>query len=126
MNLKDSSELKALNSQLIKLKAQRDSVIKEIEFKQQESSMLKKRINTINKKIEFLKKKNEKRGDLIITEHAMLRYIERVMGIDLSLIEKKIKAEIQNIYQQMGDGTYPIGDGKKAKIKDGNVITILE
>jgi len=55
----------------------------------------------------------------------MLRYIERVMGIDLSLIEKKIKTEIQSIYEKMGDGMYPIGDGNKVKIKDGNIITIL-
>lgn len=71
---------------------------------------------------EKLKKKNDK---LVVSEHAILRYLERVMKIDLEEIKLKILPDkLAEPIRTMGSGTYP-ADTHRVKIKDNVVITIL-
>jgi len=58
-----------------------------------------------------------------VTDHAVLRYIERVMGVDVDRIRRTISEAV--------DGAAKIGvnrvtiNGWEFRIKDGTVVTML-
>lgn len=123
MTIKDSTTLKGLETKFKELDAKRNIIIKEIESKQQEAANLKKEMGQIKNQIDNLKSKAS--GNIIVSEHSLLRYIERVLGIDLKEIEYKILSdEDKQIVSALGNCTYP-KDGFKLKIKDGTVVTII-
>ena len=62
---------------------------------------------------------------IFVSEHAMLRYIERVLGIDLKEIERRILTdEVKEQYKIVGNGRFPINDEFRALIRDNVVVTI--
>ena len=68
-----------------------------------------------------------KSNSLIVSEHAMLRYLERVYKLDLLKIEQEIASK--NLYVQveaLGNGTYSCDESYSAKVVDGVVVTILD
>ena len=76
-------------------------------------------INTIKQKIESIKGREP-----IVTEHAMLRYIERVLGINLEEVKMQILNEkTLAMINSLGSGKFP-GDGYKVVVKNRSVITI--
>ena len=62
---------------------------------------------------------------VVVTEHAMLRYIERVLGIDLGDLENRILPEssVKSI-ASLGDGEFPVGD-HRIRVKNGHVVTVI-
>lgn len=64
--------------------------------------------NSIESKLKRLQ--DSKTDELIVLEHAMLRYIERVIGIPLDDIKAKIAtSSVINVAKTLGNGTYPGG-----------------
>lgn len=62
---------------------------------------------------------------VVFTEHAILRYLERVKGLDIDQVKKEMVPDL--VTQQiraMGNGEYPVGT-HSVKIKDNTVVTIL-
>jgi hypothetical protein len=64
--------------------------------------------------------------DLVVTEHAFLRFFERVLGYDL----EKVKEEImpKNIRERMLGKPYMdyrVGDSHTVTIKDGKILTVM-
>jgi len=122
MTIKDSTTLKGLETKYKQLETKRNMVIKDAETKQKEASKLRKEMGQIKQQIDNLKAKAD---GIIVSEHSLLRYIERVLGIDLKEIENKILSdEDKKTVSALGNCTYP-KDGFKLKIKDGTVVTIL-
>jgi chromosome segregation ATPase len=81
------------------------------------------RITDIRSRIEAAKA--DARG-VIVTEHALLRYIERVMGVDLEEIRQKVvTAAVEAQVRLCGNGKYPVGDTHTVRVKDNTVITVL-
>ncbi|TQV82837.1 hypothetical protein [Aliikangiella coralliicola] len=61
-----------------------------------------------------------------ITDHAVLRYLERVKGLDVAEIKKQILDEnMEMIIEKMGNGKYPVCNGVKAVVKDKTVVTVI-
>lgn len=61
-----------------------------------------------------------------VTEHAIIRYLERVMGLDLDNIRNEILSpEVATQIKALGGGKYPIGDGHKAVVKGMAVVSIV-
>jgi len=84
-----------------------------------------KRRREINKKVKALKKRLDRiSGGVSISDHAMLRYMERFMGIDVELIRSSMMTLVKNVY--MGDGKYKLGEDVYAIIKGGNVVTFID
>ena len=70
-----------------------------------------------------IKRRVKKRNKVIVSEHAMLRYIERVLGIDLKEIENRILTdEIKEQYKIIGSGRFSINDEFRTLIR---VILLL-
>lgn len=62
----------------------------------------------------------------LVTDHALLRYMERVLGLDIEGFRAKvIPQDAQKVVATMKDGRIPIGDGHTAKVVNGVVVTIV-
>jgi hypothetical protein len=65
----------------------------------------------------------------IVSEHATLRYLERVKGVDLNAINKEI-LELGSLTNEktkaFKDGTFNIGNGFVAVVKNRTIVTIKE
>jgi len=64
---------------------------------------------------------------IYISEHAVLRYLERVEGIDINKVKDKILSDtkIVDAIRTLGSGSYPIKGGI-LKVIDNIVVTILK
>lgn len=78
------------------------------------------------KRVELAQKLNPK--DLIVSEHAILRYLERVEGFDLDRVRKiLLDRQIIDCYKKLGNnGEYPSHDSTfKVKIKNNVITTVI-
>jgi hypothetical protein len=63
---------------------------------------------------------------ITISEHAILRYLERVKGVDLEAIKLEILPDIlRNQFDKMGDGCYPAST-HRLQIRERVVVTVLD
>lgn len=123
MALKQKEELKKLQSLLVKQKS-------EIDLIRRERQLIDERLSTAErnlKKTEDELKKLKTGNKIIVSEHAVLRYLERTMELDLKAVENEILTEeTLRQYRTLGNGKYPVSNGCKAVIKDNVVLTITK
>lgn len=118
----DKTKLKGLQSQISKLKS-------DIDLDRAQLSTIQKGINSKLARIKELEKEFKKlsqNNELIVSEHAILRYLERVKELDLEEVTNSILNEkAMELYEKLGNssGKYPV-DGFNLVIKDNVVITI--
>ena len=123
MAIKEKEELKRLQTLLVKQKSDIEIIEKEKVILEERLDIAKKSLEKINKEISTIKKNSK----LILSEHAMLRYLERSIKINLKDIEAEIITDnLRTQYKVLGNGKYPIGNGCKAVIRDNVVLTIVE
>lgn len=123
MSLQQSNALKGLETKLQTLEQERETQIKIVEEAQAKLSKLKSEYNSINN--EIWKIKNAK-TDIVVTEHAILRYIQHEMNIDLDEVSKLILPEpMKNNALALGDGKYN-HEGLTRVVKDGAVVTVYK
>lgn len=64
-----------------------------------------------------------------ITDHAMLRYLERVQGLDIEALRDKLSKKATRAYaaaESIGGGEYAIKvDGFRMRVQSDHVVTIL-
>lgn len=63
--------------------------------------------------------------ELEISEHAVLRYAERVLGLDQDEVRAKIVACVAPFVRALGDGKYPVGNGCVAVVHNGAVVSVV-
>lgn len=111
------------------LATRREQVERRLKALREELSVLDQKIHTetrelsaIDAQVEQLKKKNKA---VVVTEHAILRYLERVKGVDIEAAKREmLPPEVSNQIRALGNGEYPVGT-HSVKVKDNVVITIL-
>ena len=95
----------------------------------EQKKIVEKEISTLEESLKSLEQKinNLQNSDLIVSEHAIIRYIERVIGINIEEIVEKIATEkIKKMAECCGSGLYPSENGDfKLKINNNVVVTIL-
>lgn len=71
--------------------------------------------------------KTSKSDELIVSDHSLIRYLERVKGLDIEALRQEIVTdELKALYKQLGDGKYPIQqEGGRAVVKDGVIVSIV-
>lgn len=122
--MKESHLLKQFQSQLNKLEVEVESIKSEISLKNKEMNLKQKSIQELREKIQTLGKKKTP----IISEHALLRYLERVQGIDLTAITSEILTpSLLELIDRLGtSGQYPVKEkGFSVKLKNNVVVTII-
>ena len=61
-----------------------------------------------------------------ISDHAIVRYLERVKGMDIEAIKKEIlPPHVHADTKVMGNGYYPVNGKHKVRVKNGVVITVF-
>ena len=119
----------ALESLLKQKQTYLEKILGNIKAKKEEKKSLEKELdellfkeNSLKKEIKDLKMSS---SDIIISEHAILRYIERVLNIDIEQIKSKIQESIEiDQIKVLGNGIYPITDSTKAVIRNNVIVTI--
>jgi hypothetical protein len=81
---------------------------------------------SVDAQIQRLRESTKKAKAVMVSEHSILRYLERVRGVDLDQVKKEImpEATIQRI-RAMGNGEYPVGGSHTLRVRDNTVITVL-
>ncbi len=114
--------LKGLQSQVHTLETDVGLLKTEIASKQRS---LEVKVNEI-KRLKDEMKKIDNTTQIKISEHAMLRYLERVKGINLEeeegvIVTDKLKSMVDTLG---GNGTYPI-DGFQVVMKNYTITTVI-
>lgn len=64
-----------------------------------------------------------------VSDHAVIRYFERVLGLDLADIKKELSSDrINQMYSKLGDGKYPLeqGNGVRAVVVNNTVVSVVK
>jgi len=65
-------------------------------------------------------------GEASVSEHAIIRYLERVNGLNLDTIREAILSPaMKKAIDSMGSGKYPIGNGCRAVVKGKTVVSVI-
>jgi len=99
------------------------------EVKRLEKEMNESRTAYVNtkKKLEKIEEQLSKVSDnVIITEHALLQYMQRYLKIDVSkikqnLLDKKTQTQIKTL----GNGKYPTSNGHTIVVKNNVIVTVF-
>lgn len=79
-----------------------------------------KELSGYEKEIKQLKAKK-----IIVSEHSMLRYLQRVYKLDLKKIEDEILNEsVKTAVQNFGDGKYTVGEFT-VRVKNNILLTVV-
>lgn len=79
-------------------------------------------LNNVNQRIKALESCS---AEPIVSEHAILRYIERGMQFDIEQIRGNILSEkVRACIDTLGNGKFPIGNGLFAVVKDRTIVTV--
>jgi hypothetical protein len=114
-------ELKALQSRLREAEAERDSCEERSNRALDAWKTAIDRVKQINAQIREIE---DSAKEPIVTEHALLRYIERFMNVDLEQVRKAILTEqaVKLIkFTKTGKVTT---DGRRLVVKNGTVVTV--
>lgn len=123
MSRKVREELKKLQSmkvnfeaEIVSLEITEKNLKKEISTKKSNLNELKQRMNNLSKICD----------GLTVSDHAIVRYMERVVGINIEDITNKIlPSSVALAIENLGNCHYPVNNGEfKLIVKDGVVITI--
>ena len=114
-----ANDLKALQTKQKDLDEQKLFILRKIVELQEQQNKIHRQYDAVTKQIENITK------NFTVTEHALLRYIEKTYNIDLNETSKTIlESESLKRYDTIGNGEYPINNGLKAVVKDKIIITI--
>lgn len=119
----ETRKIKSIETQLNKIKSEKDILKLEISNKQRELSLKDRLINELTDELNKLKEVKTLR----ISEHAILRYLERIKNLNIKDIEEDIlSSDVKNLVKVLGgSGSYPNKD-YKVIIKDYVVTTIIK
>lgn len=117
-------KIKGLKTQLKTLEGDASALKNEISVKQREYSQKINSINSIKEEISKLEKVDN--SEFRVSEHAIVRYFERVKGFNIDDIQKEIlNDKIKEMTKTIGsNGTFP-NDGFSVIIKDSTVTTVI-
>lgn len=63
----------------------------------------------------------------VVTDHALVRYLQRVMGIDVDRFRRDLVADGRaKLIETMGEGRVATPDGVVLIVVDGRVVSVLD
>jgi predicted nuclease with TOPRIM domain len=118
-----SARLKQLRRRVLEAKSRAKSEKEELVEVQSRYNESAKRARELEKQIKLLEEAAKKK-EPVVSEHAMLRYLERVRGVDMEEVKQQILTEqLCEWIQTVGSGIFP-GDQFKVRVRNGVVVTL--
>lgn len=114
-------ELKALQSRLRDAQAEADACMDRARVANNAVSEALKRRDKIQAQIRDIE---ESAKEPIVTEHALLRYIERFMNVDLESVRRAILTESAVKLIKFTKTGKVTTDGRRLIVKNGTVVTV--
>lgn len=109
------TQLTANQAELNKAKQVLSDAQRAVEIITQTSNRIKKEMNDIRKKD----------AAIIVSEHAIIRYMQRVMGINLKELETQIcPPDVSTLAKQMRSGKFPVSGSHQVIVENGTVVTV--
>jgi hypothetical protein len=119
MTISKTHELKQLRTRLAKAEAEERSAGEEVKVAQKRQAEVRKLAGDLRARISQLEGKSP-----VITEHALLRYFERVLGYDLEAVANGLMTDqVKAMLSQMPNGKIP-SVGCRLVAKDGVIVTL--
>lgn len=120
--------MKILDREIKNSKSQIRDLELALQVKRNEKERLENEYNLLKQNLGVLKvqlAKLEDVKDYQISEHAIVRYLERVCNLDIEAIKQSILSEamLKNI-EQFKSGKFPIKNGFFAVVKDYKIVTV--
>jgi len=113
--------VKAMESHRNNIMAERQVLIFKKEGIDQQLQLCNKQLNEVEKHIRLHKKKQ-----LTVSDHAIIRYQERIEVIDPALVADKILTpQLRNMVETLGNGVFPVDDFRVV-VQDNTVITVIK
>lgn len=123
MSIDSQVELKSLNTQRKRVETELNLAFDEQKEIVEKILILKNKLREFDDRIRNLQNRN---SEPIVSEHALLRYIERVMGVDLEEVKNKIlTSKLRNCLEKIPSGSFPDPAGFVVKTKNRTVTTII-
>ena len=121
--MKQVKSLKELQSLLNNAQAEKKAIEEKIKELETAKASISVTISNLN---ESIKSYTNRQKDLIVSEHAMLRYLLRVQGLDIAQVARDLVPDrIKEQIKMLGNGTYPIPEkGFKIVVKENVIVTI--
>ena len=118
--MRDAHELKALQVRC-------NALEKDIADHEYDRDRLSKRLSELKNELNVVRQKIEKIGKSapVVTEHALLRYIERVMGVDLDQIANAILTEQNKKAIEFAPSCRIKSNGVEFVVKDRTVVSVV-
>lgn len=117
------SVLKRLQRQLTESQTVLASMKKEQDKLQAKIVECERAIEKVTDNIDSLK---EQGGVIIVSEHALLRYLERIWSFNMEETKAAIlPLEVERQVLKLGDGQYPVGLSHRVCVSGGVVTTVL-
>lgn len=114
-------ELKAMQGQLAKANADEKASREAFEAAERTYHAAKGRVATLEKQIV------DASQEPMVTEHALLRYIERIYGVDMNELKAEILTpSLTSTIRKLGSGKYPLPLGGSAVVKGLHVVSITD
>ena len=119
--MSSGSELKALGTRKKKIEKDRKEVLDQIRELTRLKQDLDKKLKEVHKDIAKIQGAGP-----VVSEHAMIRFLERGLGFDMEEIRKEIlNSNVVAIASARGSGKVPISKNCKAVIKNGVIVTVI-
>lgn len=114
-------ELKALQVQLSKAQADEKAKKETLAAASRDHNAARERVAALERQIATATQEPH------VTEHALLRYIERIYGVDLEEMRRQILTPTTvTAIRTLGSGKYPLSGGGKAVVKGMSVVSISD
>lgn len=117
-----SAKLKSIESRISRSKVDIKVFDAEIDVALSKKTKELSRLIAATDEMEVLKRSNQK---IIISEHAILRYLQNVKGVDIEQLKEEIidQKTLKNI-STLGNGKFPVKN-HKIVVKGGIVVTVV-
>lgn len=123
MSVAVAHELKGLQTQRNKLRGEIAATGAQIGTLTKQMAASQKHLSGIEKAISKIENDNR---EFVVTEHALLRFLERVDGIDMEQLKTRVLPDgARALAEAMGSGTFPAGT-HRVVIKAKSVVSVLE
>lgn len=111
--------MKAIEKEKEKLQSELQDIKCRAREGSRRAEVIVKRIAAIVRELNTIPKQVE------VTDHAIVQYLRRVMGIDIDeLVKKILNKEARTPPGALGDGEYPCEEGHRSVVKDNKIVTI--